>query len=101
MRRLDGPIAFCDYDAAWPARFAAEAKRIRAALGERATLVEHVGSTSVPGMAAKPVVDIVLAVPDAAAERDYVPALEATGYRVHSASPSGTITASSNHPTAA
>jgi GrpB-like predicted nucleotidyltransferase (UPF0157 family) len=76
-------IAFSDYDPAWAARFAAESDRIRAALGDRAVLVEHVGSTSVPGMAAKPIVDIVLAVADPAAEADYVPALEAVGYRVH------------------
>ena len=82
-RRLDGPIAFSEYDPAWPARFEVEAERIRAALGARAALVEHVGSTSVPGMAAKPIVDIVLAVPDPATEADYVPALAAIGYRVH------------------
>jgi GrpB-like predicted nucleotidyltransferase (UPF0157 family) len=75
-------ITLVDYDPAWPARFAVEAARIRGALGDRAVLVEHVGSTSVPGMAAKPIVDIVLAVPDPAAEGDYVPGLEAIGYGV-------------------
>jgi GrpB-like predicted nucleotidyltransferase (UPF0157 family) len=82
-RRLDGPIAFSDYDPAWPARFEAEAERIRGALGARAALVEHVGSTSVSGMAAKPIVDIVLGVADPAAEPQYVPALSAIGYRLH------------------
>jgi GrpB-like predicted nucleotidyltransferase (UPF0157 family) len=82
-RRLDGPIAFSDYDPAWPARYEVESARIRGALGAQAALVEHVGSTSVPGMAAKPIVDIVLAVPNPAAEAEYVPALEAIGYRVH------------------
>ena len=73
-------ITLVDYDPAWPERFAVEASRIRDALGARATAIEHAGSTSVPGMAAKPIVDIVLAVPDPTAEADYVPALEAIGY---------------------
>jgi GrpB-like predicted nucleotidyltransferase (UPF0157 family) len=78
--RHDGPIELVEYDAAWTARFEREAKRIRAALGDDARLVEHVGSTSVPGLAAKPIVDIVLAVPDSSDEDAYVPALEAAGY---------------------
>jgi GrpB-like predicted nucleotidyltransferase (UPF0157 family) len=82
-RRHDAPITLADYDPAWPERFAREAERIRGALVDRAVLVEHAGSTSVPGMAAKPIVDIVLGVPDPTAEGDYVPALEAIGYRVH------------------
>ena len=77
---LDGPIVLADYDPAWPALFDREALRIRAALGSEALLVEHVGSTSVPGLAAKPRIDIVLAVPDSADETGYVPALEAAGY---------------------
>lgn len=77
------PITLADYDPAWPERFAREAERIRGALGERALVVEHAGSTSVPGMAAKPTVDIVLGVPDPTAEDDYVPALEAIGYGLH------------------
>jgi len=76
----DAPITLADYDAAWPQRFAAEEARIRAALGERARLVEHAGSTSVPGLAAKPTIDIVLAVPDSADEPGYLPDLEAAGY---------------------
>jgi GrpB-like predicted nucleotidyltransferase (UPF0157 family) len=78
--RHDGPIELVDYDEAWPVRFEREAKRIRSALGVRALLVEHAGSTSVPGLAAKPIVDIVLAVPDSSDEDAYVPALEAEGY---------------------
>jgi GrpB-like predicted nucleotidyltransferase (UPF0157 family) len=76
-------ITLVDYDPAWPQRFAVEASRIRDALGDRAAAIEHAGSTSVPGMAAKPIVDIVLAVPDPTAEADYVPALEAIGYGLH------------------
>jgi GrpB-like predicted nucleotidyltransferase (UPF0157 family) len=78
--RHDAPIELVEYDAAWPVRFEREAKRIRGALGVRALLVEHAGSTSVPRLAAKPIIDIVLAVPDSRDEADYVPALEAAGY---------------------
>lgn len=57
-----------------------EATRIRGALGDRVRLLEHVGSTSVPGLSAKPIIDIVLAVPDSADEAAYVPPMEAAGY---------------------
>jgi GrpB-like predicted nucleotidyltransferase (UPF0157 family) len=67
-------------DPAWPAQFEVLAARIRSAMGNRALAVEHVGSTSVPGLAAKPIIDIVLAVPDSADEPAYVPDLEAAGY---------------------
>jgi GrpB-like predicted nucleotidyltransferase (UPF0157 family) len=78
--RHDGPVDLVEYEEAWPRRFEREAKRIRAALGVRALEVEHAGSTSVPGLAAKPIIDIVLAVPDSSDEDAYVPALEAAGY---------------------
>jgi GrpB-like predicted nucleotidyltransferase (UPF0157 family) len=77
---LSGPIHLADYDPAWPALFEREAARIRAALGEQVRLLEHAGSTSVPGLAAKPIIDIVLAVPDSADEAAYLPALESAGY---------------------
>ncbi len=79
-RRADGPIPIVDYDSAWPGLYEREAERIRGALGDQARLLEHAGSTSVPGLAAKPIIDIVLAVPDSADEDAYVPALEAAGY---------------------
>jgi GrpB-like predicted nucleotidyltransferase (UPF0157 family) len=69
-----------EYDAAWPERYEREAARIRGALGDRVLLLEHVGSTSVPGLAAKPIIDIVLAVANSADELEYVPYLEAAGY---------------------
>ena len=69
-----------DYDDAWPVRFEREARRIRTALGTRALLLEHAGSTSVPGLVAKPIIDVVLAVPDSTDEDDYVPALETEVY---------------------
>ena len=69
------------YDPEWPARFAVEHSAIVGALGVRAVRVEHTGSTSVPGLGAKPKIDITLAVPDSTDEDAYVPALEAVGYR--------------------
>ena len=78
--RLKGTITLVDYDPAWPELFAREAARIRGAIGERALRVEHAGSTSVPGLAAKPIIDVVLVVVDSADEAAYVPAIEATGY---------------------
>jgi GrpB-like predicted nucleotidyltransferase (UPF0157 family) len=75
-------IHLAEYDPEWPRLFEREAGRIRAALVERALLLEHVGSTSVPGLAAKPLIDILLVVPDSANEPAYVPALEAAGYRL-------------------
>jgi GrpB-like predicted nucleotidyltransferase (UPF0157 family) len=69
-------------DPAWPEQFAALATAIGSALGSRATAVEHVGSTAVPGLAAKPVIDIDLTVADPADEDAYVPALARLGYRL-------------------
>jgi GrpB-like predicted nucleotidyltransferase (UPF0157 family) len=80
LQVLNGPVHLDEYDADWPQRFDREAARIRAALGEGVRLLEHVGSTSVPGLAAKPIIDIVLAVPDSADEAAYVPTMEAAGY---------------------
>jgi GrpB-like predicted nucleotidyltransferase (UPF0157 family) len=73
-------IVVADYDPAWPERFRREAAKIRAALGEAALAIEHIGSTSVPGLAAKPIVDILLVVEDSSDEASYVPALEGAGY---------------------
>src|SRR3712207_5978189 len=71
-----------DYDPAWPSRFGAVAARLRAVLGDLVISTEHVGSTSVPGLPAKPVIDVDLSVPDSADESAYVPALEEAGYRL-------------------
>ena len=73
-------IELAEYDQQWPLLFEREEQRIRGALGERALRVEHVGSTSVPGLAAKPLIDIVLVVADSSDEDAYVPPLEAAGY---------------------
>ena len=73
-------IQLAEYDPEWPRLFEREATRIRAALGSKAVQVEHVGSTSVPGLAAKPLIDIILVVADSSAEDAYVPELESAGY---------------------
>jgi GrpB-like predicted nucleotidyltransferase (UPF0157 family) len=73
-------IHLADYDPEWPRLYEREAARIRDALGPKALRIEHVGSTSVPGLAAKPLIDIVLVVADTREEDDYVPPLEAAGY---------------------
>src|SRR4051812_28960957 len=77
---LSSPIELCEYDPAWPLAYRREEAQIRAALGENALRVEHAGSTSVPGLAAKPIIDVVLEVADSADEPAYVPGLEAAGY---------------------
>ncbi len=78
--RADGPIHLAEYDPGWPDRYAREAVRIRSTLGSRVRLLEHAGSTSVPGLAAKPIIDIILAVADPTNEPEYVPPMEAAGY---------------------
>lgn len=80
LRPLSAPIQLVEYDPQWPALFAREDARIRAALGERVLLLEHVGSTSVPGLAAKPIIDMLLVVPDSSDEPSYMPSLEGAGY---------------------
>ena len=80
LKRIDGPIVLADYDPSWPGLFDGEAARIRTVLGDRVLTLEHVGSTSVPGLPAKPRIDIVMAVPDSSDEAAYVPPLEAAGY---------------------
>lgn len=80
LKPHDALITLVEYDPAWPQSFIREAKRIKAALGERAIMVEHVGSTSVPGLVAKPILDIQLVVANSADEASYVPLLEAAGY---------------------
>jgi GrpB-like predicted nucleotidyltransferase (UPF0157 family) len=73
-------IVVADYDPAWPGRFRREEAKIRTTLGEAALAIEHIGSTSVPGLAAKPIVDILLVVEDSGEEASYLPALEEAGY---------------------
>lgn len=77
---LNSQIYLAEYDPAWPRLFEREAARVRDILGEQVLLLEHVGSTSVPGLAAKPIIDMLLVVPNSADEPAYVPPMEAAGY---------------------
>jgi GrpB-like predicted nucleotidyltransferase (UPF0157 family) len=74
------PVTLSEYDPEWPNLFHREATRIRDVLGQRVVRLEHAGSTSVPGLAAKPIIDIVLVVADSADEAAYVPDMEAAAY---------------------
>jgi GrpB-like predicted nucleotidyltransferase (UPF0157 family) len=73
-------IKIFDYDTTWPKKFDAHARVITDALGSTALQIEHVGSTSVPGLAAKPIIDILIVVQDSADESTYLLQLEAAGY---------------------
>jgi GrpB-like predicted nucleotidyltransferase (UPF0157 family) len=85
---LSGPLEVRDYDPHWPDAYRRECSRVMEALGERAVVLEHVGSTSVPGLPAKPIIDIVLEVADSSDEPAYVPPLEAAGYALRIREPS-------------
>ncbi|QKG83896.1 GrpB family protein [Kroppenstedtia pulmonis] len=80
LKPHNAPITLVEYDSRWPELFEGEANRVRSALGNKALQVEHVGSTSVPGLCAKPIIDMILVVADSADEPSYVPTLEAAGY---------------------
>lgn len=77
---VNGPITVVSYDPGWPAMYERERRRIANVLGDRALEIHHVGSTSVPGLAAKPIIDIMLVVEDCASDESYVPDLEQAGY---------------------
>jgi len=73
-------LVLVDYDARWPTMYAEHERRIRAALGPAAVQIEHIGSTSVPGLAAKPIIDVLITVEDITAEEDYLDQLLGVGY---------------------
>jgi GrpB-like predicted nucleotidyltransferase (UPF0157 family) len=73
-------IKIAEYDSTWPALFAKHAKIIGDLLGSAAWRIEHIGSTSVPGLAAKPIIDILVVVKDSTDESVYLRQLEAAGY---------------------
>jgi GrpB-like predicted nucleotidyltransferase (UPF0157 family) len=75
-------VVVADYDPEWPRWYERAAEGIRAALGDKVLQLDHVGSTSVPGLAAKPLIDINLVVTDTTDEEAYVPSLEAIGYEL-------------------
>ncbi|HEY1603466.1 MAG TPA: GrpB family protein [Pirellulales bacterium] len=77
-----GPVILAEYDFAWPDMFAREAARVTQVLGDKAITIEHVGSTSVPGLAAKPIIDILMEVADSNDEPAYVTPLESNGYEL-------------------
>jgi GrpB-like predicted nucleotidyltransferase (UPF0157 family) len=81
-RFLDSAVLIVDYDPAWADRFTAAASLLRQRLDRLVVAVEHVGSTAVPGLAAKPIVDVDLLMEDTEDESRYVPALEGLGYRL-------------------
>ena len=80
LQPLQGKIEIAEYDPVWPERYEREATRVREVIGDRVVRLEHVGSTSVPTLPAKPIVDMVLEVRDSADELSYLPDLEAAGY---------------------
>ena len=77
---LRAPLELHNYDPRWPELYAHEEARIRGALADRVVRLEHTGSTAVPGLAAKPIIDICLEVGDTGEEAAYVPDLETAGY---------------------
>ena len=81
-KRWLSPVDIEDHDPAWADRYAEVRAGIESALGSHALAIEHVGSTSVPGLPAKPIIDVDLLVNDSADEALYVPALEPLGYRL-------------------
>jgi len=80
-------LAVVGYDEGWRDAFLDQEERLRTALGTAAVRVEHIGSTSVPGLAAKPIIDIVVAVGDITAEEDYLLPLLAAGYELRTREP--------------
>jgi len=83
LKPLCAPIRLVNYDLEWPRTFEREAESILGALGDGVLRIEHVGSTSVPELPAKPIIDIVLVVAQSENELQYAAALEKVGYRLH------------------
>ena len=82
MRGLEsGKVRVVPYDPAWSKKYADEARRVRSAIGPMINDIQHIGSTAIPGMAAKPIIDIAVAVADTAVVESLVPALAALGYQ--------------------
>lgn len=80
LKPHNASITLVEYDPHWPETFEREAGRIRSILSNKVLQIEHVGSTSVPGLCAKPIIDMLLVVKNSADEPSYVPELEAAGY---------------------
>ena len=84
---VNGRVRLSEPDPKWPYLFRQEESRVRSALGDRVLSLDHVGSTSVPGLAAKPCVDLLMVVADSADEPAYLPDLEKAGYSLVIAEP--------------
>lgn len=76
-------IELASYNSTWPARFAAEAVRLRRVCGPGALRIDHVGSTSIPGLAAKPIIDVQIVVDALTPLAGWADRLEQLGYRHH------------------
>lgn len=76
------PIVLVEHDPRWSQWFRVEQAKVRHALGAAARRIEHIGSTAVPDLVAKPIVDLLVTVPDVEDESGYLPALERAGYRL-------------------
>ncbi len=72
---------YCDYDCEWPAQFALEATRLQQLLGDEIVIVHHIGSTSVPGLASKPIIDLLVEVRDIVRIDALTGRLQEAGYR--------------------
>ena len=80
MKSVDEPIIVVAYDSEWPAQFAREAARLREGLDHTAQAIEHIGSTAVPNLAAKPVVDVMVGVNDLSTTDDLADQLAVLDY---------------------
>jgi GrpB-like predicted nucleotidyltransferase (UPF0157 family) len=78
------PVEIVPYDPDWPGQYARWRELLTRALGPAALRAEHVGSTSIPGLAAKPVIDVQISVADVADEASYLPPLDAVGLQLRS-----------------
>ena len=77
---MSDPVIIHPYDPSWPGRFLGLARPLRAALGDVALRIDHVGSTSVPGLDAKPIIDIQISVAELEPSEPYRTPLERLGY---------------------
>ncbi len=82
--RPEDPIELVPYDPSWPAQYESWRRRLVEVLVAPARRIEHIGSTAVPGLSAKPVIDILVSIDDVRAEAAYVPAIESLGVQLRS-----------------
>jgi len=78
--KLNRPIIIAAYDPQWPVLFEQERKRIEAVLGKGTVLIEHIGSTAIPGLTAKPVIDIAIGIQSLEMALKYIPLIESLEY---------------------